>query len=295
MSIRGWSRTGLRARIALLVAVLGLVAGLHAVAPSRAHAMDNDGTCGGEVCVTDDGSGGVGGGTGYGDTGGGDWGDTGGGDWGDPSTGNPSAGDPSAADPSAGDSDDTGGFGDYWGDRSVPPDQDQGDNRSSDSVDTTPAGVEDPSQGRTDDPMPPEKPPEADAISGADSATYNFGPCGAEYLAWVRAPQGSESEDMATVEYDACIARMSHTDITGRIETPGGPAGTGPVAMTAAAQQTTQARVQLHAANLAARAATQAAMSAAAKAEQQAGRGSARRAPAKPKAAGKRHVKKRRG
>jgi hypothetical protein len=80
-----------RGRFAL--ALLLVVAGALALAPARAGAMDNNGDCGGAVCVTDDGDYGAGGGGGYGDVGGGD---VGGGYVGD------GGGDDTSAGPSAG-------------------------------------------------------------------------------------------------------------------------------------------------------------------------------------------------
>jgi hypothetical protein len=186
----------IRARIALLVAVLGLVAGLHAVAPSRAHAMDSDGNCGGEVCVTDDGSGGVGGGTGYGDTGGGDWADTGSGgdagdaggqgsdagtdpgdagagaDRGDQAGGDPSATDPSPTDPSAGLSDDPaarGERGDEYEGIDDPPEPDNPDDPNGVELIPIPDAERPPWITR-----PPGPPPECqDAIKRYGDALYD--------------------------------------------------------------------------------------------------------------------------
>jgi hypothetical protein len=311
MNTLGWSYGRLRARLVLLVVVLGLVMGLHVVAPSRAHAMDNDGTCGGEVCVTDDGSGGVGGGSGYGDTGGtgGDWGDTGGGGytggdsgngWGDPSD---TGGDPGNGwgDPSdTGDTGDTGGDpGNGWGDPSDTGDTgDQGPsgNPAPSSTST------DPFQPWEDGPIvePPAEtppPPQEEHIDNGpgapDGSDFDpLHPCQAQLEALIKA-RGDEALDAADRKLVECMAEhRSDPHITARVAPPA-PGLTGPVAT--AAQQTAQARVQLHAAKVAAHTATLAAMKAAAKAEQQAGRASARRAPAKPKAAGKRHVKRRRG
>ena len=278
MNTLGWSYGRLRARFVLLVAALGLVAGLHAVVPSRAHAEDQQ--CNVTEPCSDDGTGGGGGyGGGGGDTGG-TGGDPGNG-WGDPvDTGG------SGADP-----------GNGWGDPSDTGDtvtQGPGGNPAPGSSSS------DPFQPWEDGPIvepPTETPqPEEHIDNGPGSPGGSefdpLHPCQAQLEAFTKA-RGDAALDSAHQKWVECKAEHRFDPHpTARVDSPA-PGLTGPVA--AVTQQTTQARVQLHAASLAARAATLAAMKAAARAGQQAGRASARRAPSKPKAAGKRRVKRRRG
>jgi hypothetical protein len=295
VSLLGWSYGRLRARLVLLAVALGFVAGLHAVAPARAHAEDQQ--CDVTEPCSDDGTGGGGYGGGGSGTGG-DWGDTGGGgDWGDTGGG--------------GDWGDTGGGGD-WGDTGGDPGNGWGDpsDTGGDPGDTWDTGGDlpdgatvrdaNPQQTDREDPMPPEDPiPPDDPMPPEDpldtGAIRTRGPvdpgevCAAERDALLVAPRNSAAEAHALSELFACLDWATAS-------TAGAPGSAGSVPRAAVpTPQMTQAHGQLQAANLAARAATQAAMRAAVKAEQQAGRSSARRSSAKRKAGSRRHVKQRRG
>jgi hypothetical protein len=303
MNILSWSHGRLRARVALLSVALGLAMGVHAIAPSHAGAKYIDCSTDEQLCEGggtggggDTGSGdtGSGGDTGWGDTGsGGDtgWGDTGSG--GDTGWGDTGSGDDSGSADDTGSSDGTGS--DPGGDSADPGDQ-QGDSDG---------GAPGSGMGATVDPTDPmpteEEIPEADAISGADSRTINWSVCGAELLTFLRAPGGTDSEELAAVAYDSCLHRAAGTTITGSADPHGGHSPTGPVAIAApttvaSAHQATQAPTQVRSATFQARAATQAAMRGAFKAREQAPVPAARHAASHRKAPrSKRHTAKHRG
>ena len=249
------------------------MAGLHAVAPSRAHAEDQQ--CNVTEPCSDDGTGGSGG---YGGGGGG--GGTGG-DWGDQDGSGGTAKDQGAG----GDASEPGASGDA----SYPDAGDGVDDRDG-MWDEPPAVPEtgppesdpaNPGQGsqssgtqRTTVPSiwtwietwviggPGGGAIEPDAISGADLHFDYTQPCAMERASMLRAPEGSAEELRATHAYNVCLLRLAPSPvIEGRVDPHGGAQLAGPGAA-AAAQQATAAVRQLHAATAQARAATWAAMKA---------------------------------
>jgi hypothetical protein len=330
MNTFGWSSSRLQARLVLLVSVLGLVMGLHAVVPSGARAMDGLCHAGGVSCDDDggdstgfggngdydDGSGWVDGGgyddgggygdgsgssdgSGYGD-GGGDSGDGGGdyGDGGDTAGTGGGQGDAGsdAGDPLWGDSSDPTG----WGDPNDSVGSGVGSSGWDDPMDPTGWAGTDPAGDRViDQPITiPDDWGEVIRIPNAmpmDEPGVDPNACKKERRDFLLAPQGDDEND---AHQRLLMCDWDHRNdkyILTRVDPSAGHGTTGATAATVATLQAIAAGKQLHAAAAQARAATQAAMKAAAKAGQQAGRSSARRSPAKPIAAGGHHARKRRG
>jgi hypothetical protein len=315
MNTLSWSYGRLRARLVLLLAAIGLVMGLHAVAPSRAHAMDNQCDVTSDDC--EDGGGSGGGGYGgldgnRGDTDGGGYtsgtgasnsdpvgsGNTGGGIWGDPMDPTGWAGTDPDFDPNQGHGgvvECDGAFDCTITDENGVP-HELGDPR----YDRVPN--EDPATG---DLIPETGPDVGDpipVISPLDKLGKDLNDVREncrDYLDMANSVveaggHGTDPKVQSLLwHYDVCKASGGWNNVTSVDPSPD-PTPTGATtAATVSARKATAAGKQTHAANLAARTATQAATKAAAKAGQQAGRISAKRTPAKPKA--KRHAKKRRG
>jgi hypothetical protein len=320
VSLLGLSYGRLRARLVLFVAVLGLVAGLHAVVPARAHAEAAQCDLS-EACDRGDDGAGGGGGTGGG------WGEGGGSNAGDPgsgsdgqSDGGPDAGpgasgsgDPSNAGGPAGDP------GGVWGDPSdptgwggtYPSDVEDGDRGGvvdcDGAVDCTVAGdwvlpgPHDPAgtgEFRTwddppdpllfDDPMPSVSP-----VDGSGSNVNRVPEDCNKYLDMARAVWETERDSdrykSLYWHYAQCEADDGWNFVA-RVDPPADHGPTGPAAATVAPQAA--AGKQLHAATAQTRAATQAAT----KALQQASAVSARHAASHAKATRKkRRAAKRHG